>query len=752
MTIRKATVLGAGVMGSQIAALLVNAGIKVQLLDVVIDEEDRNKLSKAGYDRITNKKKSMLYDLNFEGNLSYGNFADDLVEPSDSDIFIEAVKEDIKIKHDIWTKIKQVAKEEAILATNTSGIPIEAIAKVFESGEQERFLGMHFFNPPRYMKLLEIIPTKNTSEETVEVVKQFSEDVLGKGVVIANDVPAFIANRTGTHAMADIMYRAERDGLSIVEVDALTGKAIGRPRTGTYGLSDLVGNDIAAFVVGGLMKDPSEQPYFNNSSLLPKLLEKGALGNKAGYGFYKKEGRKRLVLDPETMEYVEPSKPQLEILSHFGRDLKENLDVIFKAEDKAGKFLWETLRSTFFYAANNVPKAAKDYKDIDRAMVWGFNWKVGPFQLWDLMGFDRVKERIQAEVGELPEWVANRTESFYKEGEVLENITPIEDRIEKEIWKDADTTLSVINTDQLLFKFHTPNNTIDEGLTKGLIKAVDELESGHYSGMVIYSDGPHFSPGANLNMMKKAIELEEVDTLIGKTISELHEAVNRVRYSSKPIVTAVRGRALGGGAELMLASPYVVAAAESYIGLVEVGVGLIPGGGGLAELTERVMTRDEQKASKMKTLGAVITRIASGDVSMSAYEARRKYYLRGSDDIIMNADKVVDVAIEKLTYLTKVNYIQRTKVNFPALGTNFKAVVEGQLDSMRLGHFISDYDMELGLAIADVMTGGELPEGTYVNQEWLQHLEKQHFLKLSKNQKTFERISHMLQTRKPLRN
>ena len=752
MTITKATVLGAGVMGSQIAALLVNAGLKVQLLDVVIDENEPNKLSKSGYDRITDRKKPMLYQSQFQGNLTYGNFDHDLSEPSDSDIFIEAVKEDIKIKHAIWEKIAAVAKPEAILATNTSGIPIEAIAKVFKRAERERFLGMHFFNPPRYMKLVELIPTEFTSEATVNQLKVFTEKKLGKGVVIANDVPAFIANRTGTHSMSDIMYRAERDRLSITEVDALTGKAIGRPRTGTYGLSDLVGNDVATFVVGGLTQDPSEQPYFNQSTLIGKLVEAGALGNKVGHGFYKKEGRQRLVLDPETLTYQPAEKPNLPILAKFSSNLKKNMDVIFNATDTAGKFLWETLASTFYYAANNIPKAAVDYKDIDRAMVWGFNWKVGPFQLWDLMGFERVKERIEKEIGPLPEWVANRSEPFYKEGEILENLTPMSEKVDANIWETEASTLSVINDNQLLFNFHTPNNTITGELSAELIKAVDKLESGDYVGMVIYSNGPHFSPGANLDMMKEAIESDGVDELIGQTISELHEAVNRVRYSAKPIITAVRGRALGGGAELVLASPYIVAAAESYIGLVEVGVGLVPGGGGLAELTERVMNMPIQKDAKMCILGDVITRVASGDVSMSAYESRDKYYLRQSDDIVAASDSVVEIALDKLTYLAKTNYIPRTKVNFPILGTSFKAVVEGQLDAMRLGHFISDYDMELGLNVAEIMTGGDLPEGTLVNQDWLQHLEKMHFLRLANNQKTYERIAYMLETRKPLRN
>ena len=394
MIIRKATVLGAGVMGSQIAALLVNAGLKVELLDIVIDEEDKNKLSKQGYDRITNPKASQLYDESFKGNLTYGNFDDNLKEASDSDIFIEAVKEDIKIKHDIWTKIASVAKEDAILATNTSGIPINKIAEALSEEDKKRFVGLHFFNPPRYMKLVEIIPNAESSEEVLTAVTDFTENVLGKGVVNAKDVPAFVANRTGTQSMSDAMYRGEKAGFTVPELDALTGKVIGRPM-GTYRLADLVGLDVAMFVVGGIMQDPSEAKFFNQSGLITKLYEAGSLGNKTGKGFYKKEKGKFYVINPETMDYSEAERPKLEIQGKLGKDLKENMDIIFNADDKAGTLLWETLSNTFFYAANNVPKATDNYKDIDRAMVWGFNWRKGPFQLWDLMGFERVKERLE---------------------------------------------------------------------------------------------------------------------------------------------------------------------------------------------------------------------------------------------------------------------------------------------------------------------------------------------------------------------
>lgn len=751
MLIRKATVLGAGVMGSQIAALLVNAGLQVKLLDVVIDEGDKNKLSKAGYERITHPKKGMLYDENMIGNLSYGNFTDDLNELSNSDLFIEAVKEDIQIKHDVWNKIAKIAKPTAILTTNTSGIPIEMIARVLSDEDKARFIGFHFFNPPRYMKLVELIPNSQTDQGVLHQLKTFAETALGKGVVIANDVPAFVANRTGVHAISNAMYLGEQAGLSVSEVDALTGKVIGRPM-GTYQLSDLVGNDIGLFVMKGLMQDPAEHAYFKMSELLPVLYEKGALGNKVKHGFYKREGRKTLVFDPEVMSYADKPKVELPILKELGRDLAKNMDIIFNASDLAGKFLWENLRNTFYYAAHNVPKASLDFKDIDRAMVWGFNWKLGPFQLWDLMGFEKVKDRIAQELGELPTWVQERQESFYSENEQLDNVKPISEFVAETLWNREGSNLSVTHEDQLLFKIQTPNNTLTATLSTDLIEAIDKLENENYSSLVLYSPGANFSVGANLFMVKAAIEQGKVDEQIEPTIAELHRAVNRMRYATKPIVTAVQGRALGGGAELILGSPYVVAAAESYIGLVEVGVGVIPSGGGLAELTERVMMSPGLKANHVKLLAEVVTRVSSATVAMNAYEARRHLYLSDTDTIIANSEQRVEVALKKAKFLSENNYIPRTLATFPALGEDFKAIVEGQLDAMRLGNFISDYDMELGLAIASIVSGGAVPEGVLINQLWLQNLEKEYFVKLSKNQKTYERISHMLQTGKPLRN
>lgn len=426
--------------------------------------------------------------------------------------------------------------------------------------------------------------------------------------------------------------------------------------------------------------------------------------------------------------------------------------MIFNAEDKAGLYLWETLRNNFYYSAINVPKAASDFKDIDRALVWGFNWKAGPFKLWDLMGFERVKKRMKDELGELPEWIENQTESFYKEGETIERVTPTSEFIDREIWNKEDSNLSVANKDQLLFKLQSKNNIVSDGFAEDLIEAIDLLEEEDYTSMVIYADGNNFSVGANLYLMKQAHESKNVKNLVGPAIDNLHKSFNRMKYSLKPIVTAVHGRALGGGCEVVLHSPFVVAASETYIGLVETGVGLLPSGGGLAELSDRVLRTNHKENDKQESISKVLMNVGLAKVSTNAYEAKRYGYLRDTDSIIFNKEKRVEVALNKARYESETNYIPKPKAQYTALGRDFKALVQGQLDAQRLGHFISDYDYEITMKVAHILSGGDLPRNTFINQRYLQKLEREGFLQLLQNEKTYDRISHMLEKGKPLRN
>ncbi|UEX90244.1 3-hydroxyacyl-CoA dehydrogenase/enoyl-CoA hydratase family protein [Staphylococcus ratti] len=753
MTINTITVLGAGTMGAQLAALFVNAGLKVKLLDIVVDENDPNKISKKAYDKITDPKRPLLFDLQYASNLTYGNFNDDLAH-TDADLYIEAVKEDLEVKHTIWKQVAKVARKDALFATNTSGIPIEAIAQVFNDKDKTRFFGLHFFNPPRIMKLVELIPNRQTDKTLIDNVQTFAQDILGKGVIIANDVPGFVANRIGTQSMNDIMYRAEQQNLSIPEVDALTGKSIGRPKTGTYALTDLVGLDIAVSVIKGLQRIPEEAPFFKDVTLVSTLYDKGALGRKTKQGFYKKdkETKTRLVFDAQKQDYIPIEKPQIALLAQFKKDLAHNLDVIFNAEDQAGQFLWETLRNNFYYAARNVPYAAKDYKDIDRAMVWGFNWKLGPFQLWDLMGFERVKTRMQQELGELPEWLESVRDQFYEQGESIERVTPVSEWITDTLWDRDDSNLAVAHHQQLLLKLQSNNNVITDGFTDDLVEAIDLLESEAYTSMVIYAGGHNFSVGANLYQMKQAHEEGVVDDVVGPAIEKLHHSFNRLKYSTKPIVTAIHGRVLGGGCELVLYSPIVVAASETYIGLVEAGVGLLPSGGGLAEMANRLLQTAHLNNDKQASMSKVLMTIGFAKVSTNAYEARRYGYLRDTDTIIFNTEKRVEAALKRAQYEADTNYLPTPQQQYFALGADFIALAQGQLDAQKEGHFISAHDYDIALRIATVLAGGELPRNTFVNQRYIQKLEKHHFLALLKTDKTYQRICHMLKTGKPLRN
>lgn len=753
MTINKVTILGAGTMGAQLAALFVNAGLKVKLLDIVVDDNEPNKIAKKAYDTITNPKRPLLFDLDFASRLTYGNFNDDLVG-DDADLYLEAVKEDLTIKHDIWSKVAQHAKKEALFATNTSGIPIHAIAQVFNKDDQQRFFGLHFFNPPRIMKLVELIPTEYTNSNTVTTVQDFAHNILGKGVIVVNDVPGFVANRIGTQTMNDIMYRAEQQQMSIIDVDALTGQVIGRPKTGTYALSDLVGLDIAVSVIKGMQQVPEEQNYFHDVDVVDTLFNQGALGRKTKQGFYKKDSasKKRLVFDKESNDYVSIGQPQLSILRNFTKDLGHNLDIIFNASDDAGQFLWQTLRNNFYYSAINVPKATNDFKDIDRALVWGFNWKLGPFQLWDLMGFERVKTRIENELGDLPEWINDMNGSFYQEDDTIEYVTSVNHFIAETLWDHQDAKLSVTHSNQLLLKLQSKNNVITDDFNDDLVTAIDTLEQQDYSSMVIYADGNNFSVGANLFLMKKAHEDGLVDDIVAQSIDKLHYSFNRLKYSLKPIVTAIQGRALGGGCELVLYSPFVVAASETYIGLVEAGVGLLPSGGGLAEMADRILSTSHQFNDKQTVMTKMLTTIGFAKVSTHAFEARRYGYLRDTDTIIFNKEQRVEVALQRAQYEASTNYIPAPKRQYIALGSDFKALTQGQLDAQRLGHFISDHDYHIALNIATILAGGDLPRNTHINQRYIQQLEKIGFIDLLKSDKTYDRISHMLKTGKPLRN
>ncbi|MDO4813504.1 MAG: 3-hydroxyacyl-CoA dehydrogenase/enoyl-CoA hydratase family protein [Gemella sp.] len=753
MTIKKVTVLGAGNMGSQIAALFVNAGLKVKLLDIVIDKEDPNKLSREALERITHPKKGLLYSSKFASNISYGNFDEDLVGENDSDLFIEAVSEILEVKHDLFTKVSKIAKEGAILTTNTSGIPIKEIASVLPKEQAERFLGLHFFNPPRFMKLVEIIPHENTDEKVVELLSNFTSRTLGKGVITTNDVSGFVANRIGVYALMDVMDRAEKQGLSVTEVDALTGPVIGRPKTATYRLMDLVGVDIAYNVAKGMKEDPAEEEYYVIAKSATDLVEKGFLGNKVKQGYYKKEGKAILSYDYTTGEYTDSTAVNLEFLSKLGRNLKENLRVIFdEREDNVAKFVWESLANVIYYSAINVGKATNDFKNIDRAMVWGYNWKLGPFQIWDAIGFEDVKARLKEEFGSLPTWIEERNESFYGDGEGISSVKGLQEYVKSVVWSNPNVSdLYETEDDTLIYVMRSPNNTFTNEFAKDTIKAVDFLNNSKFKSMVLYSEGPNFSLGANLGDVSTLIKEGKLNE-ISDLIDVVHDAVYTLKYSDKPIVTASKGRALGGGAELLLSSPFVVAAAESYIGLVEIGVGLIPSGGGLSELAERIYKQRYERAEELAALNRAFETVIFGKVSGNAYEARELGLLKETDIIIQNEELVLEAALKKARLEAEYNYIPKGKLEYATEGNNYLAVAKAKVASLVSGGFATEYEEVIAKEVATVLSGGDIPYGVTLTQEDLLALEKKGFLKLCANPKTLERIEHMLATKRVLRN
>lgn len=761
MSITKVTVLGAGAMGSQIAAHFVNIGLKVRLLDIVIDQDDRNKLVKEAYKRITDRRKGLLYDANWANNLTIGNFEDDLDQVKDADLIVEAVAERLDIKHDLWGKVTAVANDHAIFATNTSGIPIGEIAKPFADAVKKRFVGLHFFNPVRFMKLVEIIKHDTTDPEIVDKLADFTTYRLGKGVVLCNDVSGFVGNRIGAFTGSDIFYRAEKLGLAVNEIDALTGEILARPRMGLARLSDFTGADIGYHVNKGMKSDPAEADYFLLPETTTILMEKGWLGDKSGQGLYKKlPDRSKLIFDLKTQDYVSPKPVEFDILSKFGKNLKENFNTIFEATDEIGLFLWESLRNLFLYSAVNVGKATDDYKNIDRAMVWGYNWKLGPFQIWDLMGFERVRDRILAEIDQipgqdtdLPAWIKERSQGFYDKGDSISTVPAPSSFIASSIWnKKGSSSLDVTEDGVLLFQMLTPNNTLTNDYQVDLVEAIDLLESGDYKGMVLYSPGPHFSLGANLDLMAYAIEHDLVDAEIAPGVVKGHKAMARLKYAAKPIVSAVSGRALGGGAEIAMHSPFIVAAAETYIGLVEVGVGLIPGCAGLVELADRVYRQNLTPVEKKARLAGHLMSVATAYVSPHAYQAREKGFLRDTDVIIQNEELVVQAAIDKVRLESSFNYIPISKPNYAVFGSDLSALFAAQLDSLRDGNRASDHDVLIGRKAGEVLAGGNIPPKTIVNEDQLMKIEAENFVFLSKQEKTYDRIKHMLATRKPLRN
>jgi 3-hydroxyacyl-CoA dehydrogenase len=778
---RRAAVIGAGTMGAQIAAHLANAGLEVLLLDLK-SGDDPNEAARRGLDAARKAKPAAFFTEDVISRVSIGNLEDDFDRLSDAEWIIEAVVERLDVKRDLLQRIEEVAHDEAIISTNTSGIPIGEIAEGRSESLQRRFLGTHFFNPPRYLKLLEIIPTDETSAEVVERITGFGRVHLGKGIVVAKDVPYFIGNRVGVYAQLQAMRHFTDGDFTIEEIDLLTGPLTGRPRSATFRTADIVGLDVLAQVTRNLheaVPDDLRRSAFEVPEIIDRLVENGALGAKAGRGFYRKEGREIRSVDPSTFDYRDPSNVSFEGLDEIRRlPLDERLGALFELEGRAGDFFRETTLDLLSYAAYRVPEVTDNPADIDKAIRWGFGWEMGPFEMWDAIGFERVLTAMDEEGIDYPDWIEainqSDRESFYTgtadertvvdaEGfdvadELPSDVIPlpsIRARQSSKIWSNDEAALLDIGRGVALLEFRSKGNALGRSVMQGLNEALDIVEDdGALRGLVIGNEAKNFAVGANLFEVMSAITASRHADL-ERYLSLFQDTIQRVRYARKPVVVAVHQRVLGGACEMVMACPHPVASAESYIGLVELGVGLIPAGAGSMMLAARASERSASghPSEIQAQLQALYENVAMARVSDSAPAAKNMGYLADHAPVVMNDARRLFAARTEVIRLSDQGYRpppRRTQVT--VLGGPTRAAFEVQLQQYLEGGFISEYDRYLGSQLAYVMTGGDLTGPQPVDERYLLELEREVFLSLLGEERTQARIRHMLENGKPLRN
>ncbi len=789
LQVKKAAVLGAGTMGAGIAAHLANAGIPTLLLDIVPrgeDVKDRNQIVKALFEA-SKKLKPAAYMLGDNASLiEIGNFDDDLHKIKDCDFVIEAVVENLDIKHKLYTEVEKHRKVGGVIASNTSGIPIASIAEPFSDDFKANFLGVHFFNPPRYMKLVEIIPTDWTKGEVSCGVAGFLDRVLGKGVVAAKDRPNFIANRVGVYSIMCVLDEMIKLGFTPTEVDQMTGKAIGHASSATFRTSDLVGLDVTAHVVSNLypaIPEDEDRKTFKMPELMTQLLEKKLLGDKTGGGFFKKskdENGKRIILDLDlnTFEYKPQVKTKFASLdaSKAIEDIPARVKQLVWGKDKVGEFLWKTSSRISRYAVNRIPEIADTIVEIDEAIKWGFGWEIGVFEAWDAIGVAESVARMKVEGDKIPENVekmlAAGATSFYKYEKGVRSFFDFATNSYKEIAdkpgviilqsvkdragvikKNTGASLLDIGDGVACLEFHSKMNSIG-GDTMAMMKfAVEETER-NFEGLVIGNQGANFCAGANLMMLLLAAQEEEWDD-INLMIHTFQQANMRLRYSAKPVVVAPFGLSLGGGCEISMHGDRIRAAAETYMGLVEVGVGVIPGGGGTKEMTMRAMdmAKKTPDADAFAFIRKTFEMLGMGKVATSAQEARNWGFLRSEDSISMNKDRLIGDAKEVVLGLARAGYTQPVpRTDILALGEQGLSTLKLALFTMKRGGYISDHDELVGTKLAKILCGGDLNHQTFVSEQYLLDLEREAFLSLCGTRKTQERIAFMLKTGKPLRN
>jgi 3-hydroxyacyl-CoA dehydrogenase len=775
---RTVAVLGAGVMGSQIAAHLANTGLTVHLLDLPSPSGRKNGLVETAFKKALKLSPPIFFTEAIARRVILGNFDDDFHHIDDVDWVIEAIVENLQIKQQLMQRLEDTVRSDTIVSTNTSGLPIHAVVEGRSIEFRKRFLGTHFFNPPRYLKLLELIPTSDTDPQVLERMKWFGESHLGKGVVIAKDTPNFIANRIGMYATMLGLRAWTQQGYTIEEIDTLTGTIAGRPKSATFRTADLVGLDTLMYVTKHLypaIPNDESREIFQVPEILHKLVATGTLGAKTGQGFYKKQKSQILSLDPATLSY-EPAKPlDLGEIDAIGKlpTLRDRLQALYGDQGRAGRFFRQTTLDMLGYSARRIPEIADSPVEIDRAMRWGFGWEMGPFELWDALGFERVLADLKSANIPVPEWVETMHQmgvtSFYRDHEVYQpgqtylsmaipsddiDLAALKADPQKTLWQNPEAALLDLGDGVVLYEFRSKGNTLSLKVVDGLAEVLDMLETSDYKGLVIGNSSAHFSGGANLAEMGMMAQSGSLDG-IANLIVQFQTLLQRIHYAPKPIVIAVQGRVLGGGCELVMACPNVVASAETYIGLVELGVGLIPGAGGIMRMVTRATERaaTESPSHIQPFLRAAFETIAMAKVSSSAYEAQQIGFLPLNARILIDGDRRLAVAKAEVLHLDLVGYTAPPEKNaLMVLGRPGRALLEQIAYVFQQGGFASEYDRYLANRLAYVMTGGELTAPALVHEDYLLQLEREMFVPLLSQPKTQERIAHMLKTKKPLRN
>lgn len=793
--IRKVAVLGSGLMGSGIACHLAGAGLDVLMLDIVPfdltdeqkrDPRQRNRIVQGAMDTAMKAKPAPLFDKAFASRITLGNFDDDMPKIADADWIIEVVVERLDIKQQVFEKVEKYRKAGTLITSNTSGIPIHMMAAGRSDDFRKHFCGTHFFNPVRYMRLLEVIPTAETAPSVTAFFMHYGDRVLGKTTVLCKDTPAFIANRVGVYAMAKIYQLTPEIGLTIEEADALTGAAIGRPNTGTFRLGDLVGHDTAVNVIKGIKNNcPNDEQAssFDIPAYQQFLIDNKFLGNKSGQGFYKKTAEKDatgrpivLALNLQTLEYAPSVKPKLASLGVAKQidDLPNRVRAMFKQTDKGGELVRRSLAGLFAYVSNRVPEISDSLYSIDDALRAGFAWDLGPFQYWDTVGIAEGIAAAEADGQVIAAWVkdmlAAGNTSFYKSENGVKKYYDVASktylplpgasqfiildnyRDKKPVYENPEVVLHDIGDGVLCLEFRSKANSIGEGVLKGVNDAIQIAEEQGWKGLVIGNNATNFSVGANLMMIAMLAYEQDWDQL-NFAVNYFQQTSMRIRYSAIPVVIATQGYAFGGACEFSMHADAVVAAGETYMGLVEVGVGILPAGGGTKEFAVRASDAFFEGDVQIPTILEKFKTIAQAQVATSAHEAFNFGYLqKQKDSIVLNKDRNIADAKKKVLEMAETYVQKQPRKDILVMGRNGLSALYVAAHSLYLGKYASEHDIKIAKKVAYVLCGGDLTGQQRVSEQYLLDIEREAMMGLCGEPKTLERIQYMLTNNKPLRN